>query len=117
MNNNTIDVNQQIISLREDGLMQKEIANELSITRDKVRYVLNKAGMTNYERSKECLNCGESFRSVGHHARFCSGRCRSKHHKQTTLKKESANVVVKSLSHTNHYIALANAEGNQRNIK
>ena len=42
-NNNTKDINEQIISLRRNGMNIREVAEELSITYDKAKYEIGRA--------------------------------------------------------------------------
>ncbi|CAK6472652.1 hypothetical protein BFRIG_01868 [Peribacillus frigoritolerans] len=76
-----MNVYDEIISMRKNGMMQKEIACGLSITRDKVRYVLKKANLENFLFKKTCAQCDTDFETTGSHAKFCSKRCRGKYNK------------------------------------
>lgn len=82
MNNNTKDINEQIISLRKEGLMQREIAERLSVTRKKVRYTLEKAGMKNFKYKKVCKNCDRNYETIKIQSKFCSESCRGKYNKR-----------------------------------
>jgi len=86
MNSTTEMIDQQIISLRKNGLMQREIAAELSVTRDKVRGVLNKEDMENYKYERLCLCCGNNYETIRHQSKFCSSRCRLKHYRSSNNK-------------------------------
>ena len=86
MNNITKDVNEQIILLRKSGMNIREVAEELSITYDKAKYVLKKAGLQNYKYKRTCEQCNEEFETIRQTSRFCSDSCRGKHNKRTTLR-------------------------------
>ena len=64
MNNTTKDINEQIISLRRNGMNIREVSEELSVTYDKVKYVLKKAGLQNYKYKRTCEQCNEEFETI-----------------------------------------------------
>ena len=89
MNNITKDVNEQIISLRRNGMNIREVAEELSVTYDKVKYVLKKAGLRDYKYKRTCEQCNEEFESIRQSSKFCSDHCRVKYYKQNNGKKKT----------------------------
>lgn len=86
MNNTTKDINEQIVSLRKSGMSIREVSEELSVTYDKVKYVLGKAGLQNYKYSKTCEHCNDDYKTLSHQSKFCSDSCRGKYNKMTTLR-------------------------------
>lgn len=81
MNNSTKTIDEQIVSLRKEGLIQREIAERLPVTKDKVRYVLDKAGLKNFKYKRECLSCKKNYGTIRHSSKFCSEKCRSKYNR------------------------------------
>ena len=111
MNNITKDVNKQIILLRKSGMNIREVAEELSITYDKARYVLKKAGLQDYKYKRTCEQCNEEFESIRQSSKFCSDSCRGKYNKnkKSDKYKQSANIVMKYFINTkNRNIVLKN---------
>jgi hypothetical protein len=90
MNNSTQTINEQILLLREEELTMREIADELSVTYDKVRYVCRKENVGTIERERVCLNCDKEFKTIRNTAKFCSDKCRGRYNKANggTLNKE-----------------------------
>ena len=81
MNSITKDINEQIILLRKSGMNIREVAEELSITYDKAKYVLKKAGLQNYKYKRTCEQCNEEFETIRQSSKFCSDHCRVKYNK------------------------------------
>ena len=81
MNSITKDINEQIILLRKSGMNIREVAEELSITYDKAKYVLKKAGLQDYKYKRTCEQCNEEFETIRLTSRFCSTTCRTKDYK------------------------------------
>src|SRR5699024_1046168 len=88
MNNITKDVNEQIILLRKSGMNIREVAEELSITYDKAKYALKKAGLQDYKYKRTCEQCNEEFESIRQSSKFCSEKCRVKYYKQNNGEKK-----------------------------
>ena len=77
-----LNINDQIIQLRKEELTIKEIANKLSVTYDKVRYVLDKNKMQEFKYKRVCKCCNKSFETVRSSAVFCSDKCRVQYNKK-----------------------------------
>lgn len=75
------DTNQQIVSLRKDGMVMRDIATQLSITYEKVKYVLRKENLSSVSYRRTCKSCGKQFTSKASHATFCSEKCRRTYNK------------------------------------
>lgn len=62
--------------------MQREISERLSVTRDKVRYVLRKSRLKNFKYKRVCKNCGKEYETIRHQSKFCSESCRGKYNRR-----------------------------------
>jgi orotate phosphoribosyltransferase-like protein len=71
-----MNINKQILELRNKGYGYKKIASELQLTRDQVRYICKRS---EGETSEDvCKNCGIKIKSsVGKKRKiYCSDKCR-----------------------------------------
>ena len=87
MNNTTKDINEQIVSLRKSGMSIREVSEELSVTYDKVRYVLDKTGLQNHKYSKTCEHCNDDYKTLSHQSKFCSVSCKNKYNRNRVSEK------------------------------
>lgn len=87
MNNTTLNRDEQILSLYNEGLTIKEIAKETGLTYEQVRYRRRKFNMELYIITIKCDGCSESFDTTSRHAKYCSEYCRLKTNKATILQK------------------------------
>ncbi len=96
------EVQEQVLELRKQGYGYKSIASCLKISRDQVRNICRKYGLTGYgmqiisntiELKKvlnQCLNCGEEINTKerrGRKAKFCSDNCRRSWWKENSHKR------------------------------
>lgn len=91
MNYNMENVNEQIVLLRKQEFNQREIAERLNTTRDKVRYTLEKAGMQNFKYKRKCKNCGIKYETVVQASKFCEERCRNEYNRNRRGAKQKCN--------------------------
>lgn len=96
-----MDIDKEIVRLRTQGVMQKDIAKQLSVTIDKVKYVVEKHGLQNYKYQKVCMNCNDEFETVRHSAKFCSEKCRRKYNKANRGHKQTCSNCGKVFSNYN----------------
>lgn len=82
MDNNIKHINNQIVTLRKEGLYQREIAEKLNVTIDKVKYVLKVNGIKEIEYKKTCKRCHEGFVTKHRIKKFCCERCRCNYNKK-----------------------------------
>lgn len=82
MDNYNID--EQIVTMRKQGLLLKEISKELNITYDKVRYILQKKQLNQIEYTNKCDNCMKEYKTTASHSKFCSESCRGKYNKNNS---------------------------------
>lgn len=72
---------EMIIELTLSGNTQKQIANKLNISLDKVRYWQKKLNVSaNVERTVKCNGCNQTFKTSNKLSKYCSEKCRIKFH-------------------------------------
>lgn len=120
MNNSINTIDEQIVLLRKEELTIKEIAKELSITYDKVRYVLDKNRLQEFKYQRECVCCGKRFETTRNTAKFCSESCRNKYnrkhrgHKQTCKQCEKIFYEYKKRNHCSNECRLKSLSKNRK---
>lgn len=82
MNNTINDLELKVISLYQNGLLQREISKELRIDVKKVRRILKDNNVPVFTRTIDCSWCGNEFTTKYRHQNNCSEKCRSKFNKK-----------------------------------
>lgn len=73
----TAEKDRRILDLHRKGMSRPEIAAELGISKDGVRYTLRKNGYNWTPKLAECQFCGMTFMEKQKGQRFCSPECRA----------------------------------------
>lgn len=100
----------RVIELKNDNrfITQVEIGNEVGVSRERVRQILNKVGLNNAseirekkKRERTCAYCGNP-RSRNNH-KYCSRACACKAHRVDVTCEECGSTVNRTLSETKVY--------------